>query len=417
MTRERGDGAQSRARVSLTTGPLSAFSIADRLLFRPLGPELGHKLALIGLGARFAVHTVPVSDSWPWRGLVFPNRVGVAAGFDKNGWALSGLAEIGAGFAEVGTILTRPWPGNLLRPRMARLEAQRGIWNRLGFPSIGAPRVAQRLARFRRSDIVLGCNIAPHPLTIRVAGEPGFAQRVYRELEQLVEQLHPWARFFVVNMSSPNTSGLRGVLYGEGFAQEIVAPLRARIAQLSRERGHAQPTPLLVKLPPEDPDREPWTATTLRPLVGPLAHEDVCDGYVAVNTSIGLALKLAPHARPDAPGGVSGAPLLPLALGALRALSEIALPEQLRIGVGGITQPEDALAMIDAGANLVELYSGLIYQGPTLIGACADALRERAELTEYGLPPRADRERLRGPSSGVESDRHLSERLRASGPK
>jgi dihydroorotate dehydrogenase len=391
--------------------PLTLYELADRLLFKPLGPELAHKLALFALGARFSFTTPKVNDAWPWRGLIFPNRIGVAAGFDKNAYALTGLGEIGAGFAEVGTILTRPWPGNLLRPRMARLEAERGIWNRLGFPSIGVHHVAYRLSRFRRGDILIGCNIAPHPLTLRVAGEPGFAARVRAELDELVTALHPWAKFFVVNMSSPNTTGLRGVLYGEGFAQEIVAPLRERIQQLSRARGQQWPTPLLVKLPPETPDREPWTGKTLRPLVQPLAHDDVCDGYVAVNTSIGLALQKSPHARADAPGGVSGAPLLPLALGAMRALGELARPGQLRIGVGGIMKPEDAVAMVEMGANLVELYSGMIYQGPTLLWKCADAVREYAELVEYGLPPRSERAPLGTPSPRVKPNRDLPGRI------
>jgi dihydroorotate dehydrogenase len=396
--------------------PLTLYGVADRLLFKPLGPELAHKLALFALAARFSFRTPQVNDPWPWRGLVFPNRVGVAAGFDKNAFALTGLAEIGAGFAEVGTILTRPWPGNLLRPRMARLEGERGIWNRLGFPSIGVRRVAYRLSRFRRGDILIGCNIAPHPLTLRAAGEPGFAARVRAELDELITTLYPWAKFFVVNMSSPNTAGLRGVLHGEGFAQEIVAPLHERIRRLSREQGQAWPTPLLVKLPPETPEREPWTPETLRPLAQPLAHDDVCDGYVAVNTSIGLALAKSPHARPDAPGGVSGAPLLPLALGAMRALAEISLPGQLRIAVGGITRPEDAVRLIELGANLVELYSGMIYQGPTLLRNCADAVQEYAELVEYGLPPRAERPPLRAPSPGVQADRDLTGRVRPRRP-
>jgi dihydroorotate dehydrogenase len=380
--------------------PPALYALVDRLLLRPLGPELGHKLALLALAARLSLRTARVADPWPWRAITFPNRVGVAAGFDKNGFALTGLAEIGAGFAEIGTILTRPWPGNLLRPRMARLEAERGVWNRLGFPSRGVAVVADRLARFRRDDLLLGCNIAPHPLTLRAAGEPGFAQRVLAELDELVTVLHPWARFFVVNMSSPNTTGLRGVLHGAGFAQEIVAPLRGRLLALARARGDAPPTPLLVKLPPEGPDRAPFTVETLRPLVEPLAHDDVCDGYVAVNTSIGLALAKSPHARPDAPGGVSGAPLLPLALGAMRALGELARPGQLRIGVGGVTRPEDAVALIEAGAQLVELYSGMIYQGPTLVSRCADAIQAYGQLVELGLPPRAERAGQRGRQRG-----------------
>jgi dihydroorotate dehydrogenase len=369
--------------------PRTFYEVADRLLFKPLGPELAHKLALLGLSLRFSLTTPQVNDPYPWRGLVFPNRVGVAAGFDKNAFALTGLAEIGAGFAEIGTILTRPWPGNLLRPRMARLEQERGLWNRLGFPSIGVQRVARRLGEFRRGDILIGCNIAPHPLTMRAAEEPGFAARVRAELDELVTTLHPFAKFFVVNMSSPNTSGLRGVLYGEGFAQEIVAPTRARLLQLARDAGRPWPTPLLVKLPPEAPDRTPWTKESIRPLAQPLANLEVCDGFVSVNTSIGLALAKSRDARPEAPGGVSGAPLLPLALGAMRALVEISHPDQLRIGVGGVTTPEDAVRLIYAGAHLVELYSGMVYQGPSLLWKCADAVQEYAELTEFGLPPRS----------------------------
>lgn len=355
--------------------PPRLYRLADRLLLAPLGPELGHKLALLALAARLGGSGKRVSDPWRFRELVFPNRIGVAAGFDKDAFALAGVARMGAGFAEVGTILAQPWPGSPLRPRMARLAAEQGIWNRLGFPSLGVERVAERLRRFRAEGLVVGCNVAPHPLTLRTASEPGFAARVRGELGELVARLHPWAKFFVVNMSSPNTAGLRGVLYGAGFAQEIVAPTHARLAQLARESGRAAPVPLLVKLPPETPEREPWTTATFRMLVGPLAHDDVCDGYVAVNTSIGLALERSPHARPDAPGGVSGAPLLPLALGAMRALAELALPSQLRIGVGGVTTPEDAAALVRAGAQLVELYSGMIYQGPTLLRECADALR------------------------------------------
>jgi dihydroorotate dehydrogenase len=352
------------------------YSLADRALLRPLGPDRGHQLALLGL--RLGMFRRPrVEDPFRWRGIALTNRVGVAAGFDKNGVAVAGLARIGAGFAEVGTILTQPWAGNPLRPRMARLEAEQGVWNRLGFPSDGLARVAARLARARRGEMALACNIAPHPLTVRGASEPRFAARARAELDELVSALHAHAQLFVINLSSPNTSGLRGVLYGDGFAQELVAPTRARLAALAREHGRA-PVPLLVKLPPETPERAAWSVDTLAALVKPLAHADVCDGFVAVNTSIGLALAKAPHARADAPGGVSGAPLREHALAATRALRELAHPEQLRIGVGGVLCGEDARALIQAGAHLVEVYSGMIYRGPGLISECAAALRDVA---------------------------------------
>jgi dihydroorotate dehydrogenase len=352
------------------------YSLADRVLLRPLGPDRGHQLALLGLRLGF-FPTPRIADAFRWRGITFPNRVGVAAGFDKNAVAVAGLARIGAGFAEIGTILTQPWAGSPLRPRMARLEAEQGVWNRLGFPSDGLARVAARLGRAQRGDMVVACNIAPHPLTVRAASEPGFAARARAELDELVTALHPHAQLFVINLSSPNTSGLRGVLYGDGFAQELVAPTRARLAALAREAGRA-PTPLLVKLPPETTERAAWSLDTLAPLVKPLAGTDVCDGFVATNTSIGLALARSPHARPDAPGGVSGAPLREHAVAAMRALRELARAEQLRIGVGGVMRGADARALVDAGAHLVELYSGMVYRGPGLIGECAAALRDAA---------------------------------------
>ena len=383
----------------------------DRALLAPLGPERGHALALLGMSLGIAPRAPRVDDPFLWNGVDFPNRIGVAAGFDKNAVGLRGLAAIGAGFAEIGTILTRPWAGQPLRPRMARLPAERGIWNRLGFPSDGVARIAPRIAHFSGDAFTLGCNIAPHPLTLKTVGEPGFSERVRGELGELIAALHPHARFFVINLSSPNTSGLRGVLHGEGFAQEIVAPVRERLRALSKralddrpnaareaqaaerrasgagraqrgegERrvartGNAQPPLLLVKLPPEDAARAPWRAETLRALVGPLAHPEICDGFVAVNTSISLALAKSRFAQPDAPGGVSGAPLFAHSLGAMRALSELAHPQQLRIGVGGVMTPENAVELARAGAQLVELYSGMIYRGPSLIRECAEALK------------------------------------------
>ncbi len=351
------------------------YALADALLFRPLGPDRGHALALRALGLGLGPRSAAPHDPFEWRGIRFENRVGVAAGFDKNALAVAGIARLGASFVEVGTILTRPWSGSALRPRMLRLGETGGVWNRLGFPSDGVARVAARLAATRASGCVVACNIAPHPETLEGAAEPGFAARVREELALLVDALHLHARFFVVNLSSPNTAGLRSVLHGEGFAEEVVAPTRARLASLAAASGTAT-RPLLVKLPPEDASAAQWTPDTLAKLVAPLARPEVCDGFVAVNSSIRLARELSPAARPDAPGGVSGAPLLPLALAAQRALRELAHPSQLRIGVGGICAPEDARALVAAGAQLVEIYSGMISRGPGLVSDCARALAD-----------------------------------------
>jgi dihydroorotate dehydrogenase len=256
---------------------------------------------------------------------------------------------------------------------MARVEAQRAIWNRLGFPSEGLPAVVRRLEAGWPRELGIAANIAPHPLTVREADAPGFLDRARAELAELVERLHPYATFFVINLSSPNTRGLRGVLHGAGFADELVAPTRARLAALDRAVGRT-PTPILVKLPPEDAEGRAFTPDSLATQVAALCSRDVCDGFVAVNTSTRLARQSVSHATGDTPGGLSGAPLLPLALEAMSALRELA-PGHLRIGVGGILRGADARALVDAGAHLVEVYSGMIYRGPGLIAECAEALR------------------------------------------
>jgi dihydroorotate dehydrogenase len=341
-------------------------------LIRQVPTEWAHTLGMRALALPISLGT-QVDDPFEWRGLRIPNRVGVAAGFDKDAAVVRGVAGMGAGFIEVGTVLTRPWQGNP-RPRMSRVAEQRAIWNRMGFPSDGLSKVRERLAALEDPGLTVACNIAPHPLTIRSAEEPGFLGRAQAELDELVTGLHPHAAFFVINLSSPNTKGLRGVLHGSGFANDLVAPTRARIAELDAAAGRAHATPLLVKLPPVTGEGEHWEVDSLAQLVRPLLP--VCDGFVAVNTSIQLALRSAPEAREDFPGGLSGAPLLPLALHANRVLAELA-PDHLRIAAGGVCSGADAGALIDAGAHLVEVFSGMIYRGPGLVAECAEALRSK----------------------------------------
>jgi len=348
-------------------------------LVRLLPAELSHALGMAALRVPFPLGGPAVDDAFVFRGHRFRNRVGLAAGFDKNASVLAGVQALGSGFAEIGTIVTRPWGGNP-RPRMDRIEADRAIWNRLGFPSDGLERVAERLAHFRaRAGFCVGCNIAPHPLTVRGAplDPAGFLKEARRELQELTRTLHPFADFFVINLSSPNTQGLRDLLYGEAFAGELVAPAREQLRALDRQAARSTSTLLLVKLPPEDAAQRPWTPDSLAPLAVPLADPELTDGFVAVNTSMGLALERASGARQGSPGGLSGAPLLPLALATLPMLREVAGDDALLIGVGGVLGGEDACALAEAGADLVELYSGLIYRGPDLLRQCAEALAAR----------------------------------------
>ena len=355
-----------------------------RSLYEWLGPlvslvpsEAAHRLGLLALRLPVALGGRPVLDPFEWRGHRFRNRVGIAAGLDKNGVALRGLAGLGVGFVELGTVLARPHGGNP-RPRMRRLPRERALWNRLGFPSEGAARVRERVARAPLADVALAINVAPHPLTVRSAeAEPGFALRARAELLESTALLHPWAAFFVLNLSSPNTPGLRRQLAGAGFAESLAAPLRAELARLDASARRTAPTLLLVKLPPEDPDGKPLDADGLASLVRPLLAPGVCDGFVASNTSVALARTLARVPEGEAPGGVSGAPLRPLAVEALRTLAELA-PGHLRIGVGGVLGGGDAVALAEAGAHLVELYTGLVYRGPRLVRECAAALRGHA---------------------------------------
>jgi dihydroorotate dehydrogenase len=337
--------------------------------------ELAHELGLLALRAPLRWGGPAVEDPFEWRAHRFRNRVGIAAGLDKNGVALRGLAALGVGFIEVGTVLARPHPGNAVRPRMRRLPRERALWNRLGFPSHGAARVRERLARAPLADVALAVNLAPHPLTVRSAEtEPGFAARARAELFEIARLLHPWAAFFVLNASSPNTPGLRRQLAGGGFAEQIVAPLRAELSRLDAQARRLAPSLLLVKLPPEDPEGKPLGPEGLARLVQPFLAAGVCDGFVAINTSVSLARAAVGVAEGEPPGGISGAPLRPLALEAMSALAALA-PGQLRIGVGGVMDPEDACALAAAGAHLVELYSGLVYRGPRLAHGCAAALR------------------------------------------
>jgi len=337
--------------------------------------ELGHALGLLALRAPLRLGGDAVDDPFEWRGHRLRNRIGIAAGLDKDAVALRGLAGLGVGFIEVGTVLARPHRGNEERPRMRRLERERALWNRLGFPSAGAARVRDRIARTPLPDVALAMNVAPHPLTVRSAEhEPGFAARARAELFETARLLHPWAACFVLNLSSPNTPGLRRQLEGAGFAEELVAPLAAELARLDASARRLAPTLLLVKLPPEDADGKRLDVDGLARLVRPLLAPGSCDGFIASNTSLALARTLVPRPEGEPPGGISGAPLRPLALEVMRALAELA-PRHLRVGVGGVMEPGDAVALAAAGAHLVELYTGLVYRGPRFAGLCAEALR------------------------------------------
>jgi dihydroorotate dehydrogenase len=342
-------------------------------LLRCIPPETAHRLGLLGLRLPLRLAGPLVEDPFEWRGLKFRNRVGIAAGFDKHAEALPGVERMGVGFIEVGTILSEPWDGAAANPRVKRLPASLGIWNQLGFPSQGLARIRPRLEAFpraRRNGMVVAANIGPHPGRLAAASDSAECLQIaVRELTHLVVELHAAADLFVVNLSSPNTRGLRALLLHDELATGLLKPLKQTLTTLDESLGRTYPTPMLLKLPPEDPDRQAWSLESLGAIVRPFVDTGACDGFVAVNTSTRLAAEVGEDG-----GGVSGAPLLPLALETMKQLKRIAGDRCLLVGSGGITSPDDARRFLEAGADLVELYSGLIYRGPALARQCALAL-------------------------------------------
>jgi dihydroorotate dehydrogenase len=312
-----------------------------------LDPERAHQLALNAL--RLAGQGAPlrVRSGRPVEcmGLRFPNRVGLAAGFDKNATAVDGLGSLGFGFLEVGTVTPRPQPGQP-RPRLFRLGASGALINRLGFPNDGAEQVAARL-RHRKYRGIVGVNIGKN------ASTP--LQRALDDYVSCLRAVRNVADYVVVNVSSPNTAGLRD-LQGRALLEPLLSALLA-------ERMRA--LPLLVKISPDLSDAELRDVTTLLKKL-PL------DGVVATNTTLGRS-GLGPAGSAQA-GGLSGRPLQPLSLRTVAALREQLGPGFPIIGVGGIDSAGAARAMREAGADLIQVYTGLIYRGPALVRQCVRAL-------------------------------------------
>jgi dihydroorotate dehydrogenase len=304
-------------------------------------------------------------------GCRFANPVGLAAGFDKNGVAAAIWHCFGFGFAELGTVTWQPQPGNS-RPRLFRLAAEQAALNRMGFNNDGARAVRRLLERQRlpppgQRPAVLGINLGKSRLTPLELAPDDYASSL--------EQLAPLADYAVVNVSSPNTPGLRD-LQEEGQLRRLVERLR---------RLPGCP-PLLVKIAPDLED-------DAIDAIARLAYEEGLAGVIAVNTSIdrlGLECRRLPQtgrSLAEEPGGLSGRPLRQRALAVLRRLRATAGPALPLIGVGGIDSAEAAWERITAGASLVQVYTGWIYAGPDLVPAILEGLvgqLERHRLTGIG---------------------------------
>jgi dihydroorotate dehydrogenase len=326
---------------------------AIRTALFALDPERAHGLVLEALRvAGRRVRRLPSAAPIQCMGLRFPNRVGLAAGFDKNAIALDGLASLGFGFIEVGTVTPRPQAGQS-RPRVFRLPSAGALINRLGFPNDGAAAVAARVRR-RRYQGLVGINIgknADTPIT-RAIDDYVSCWRTVRGV----------ADYVAVNVSSPNTSGLR-----ELQTRERLEPL---LTALLEERARSSPVtartlPLLVKISPD-------VSVAELSDIASLLKQLPMDGVIATNTTLSrVGARTGAAAQP---GGLSGAPLWPLAVRSVADLRARLGPDFPIIGVGGINSPRAALAMREAGADLIQLYTGLVFQGPSLVSRCIQAL-------------------------------------------
>ncbi|HYG06730.1 MAG TPA: quinone-dependent dihydroorotate dehydrogenase [Stenotrophomonas sp.] len=345
------------------------YSYARPLLFL-LDAERAHGLGLRAIDAAHRSGTIPLLARPPQPlptpafGLQFPNPVGLAAGLDKNGEHVEALMALGFGFVEIGTVTPRPQAGNP-RPRLFRLPNHEAIINRMGFNNLGVDALVRNVERARRRQGLLGINIGKNKDTPNES-----AAQDYR---YCLERVYPLADYITVNISSPNTAGLRE-LQEEQALRQLVGELREAQEQLAAQHGRR--VPMLVKVAPDLSDRDIDAAARV------LSDLSV-DGVIATNTTLSRAgVEHDRHASEA--GGLSGAPLLGQSTLVLRRL-RARLPEAIPlIGVGGISSGADAVAKMAAGASLVQVYSGLVYQGPALIGECVEAIRRRREAPSRG---------------------------------
>lgn len=337
------------------------------LLFR-LDPEVAHVSTMnrlkhwrtgLGIAERWLAPRDPRLRS-EVLGLAFPGVVGLAAGLDKHGEATAAWSALGFAFAEIGTVTPRPQPGNP-KPRLFRLPADRALVNRLGFNSVGAAEVAENLARHTTRSIPIGVNVGKNRDTPNDSAATDYVQAI--------RALAPFADYWVVNVSSPNTSGLRDLQHPETVAKLVAAAVAA--ASSSRPE---RPAPVLVKLDPDAPDDDRLATASAAIAAG-------ARGLVATNTTVARDGLRDPRASES--GGLSGAPLKARADAVVRALYQATGGRVPIIGVGGIFTAADAYARIRSGASLVQVYSGLVYDGPLL-----------AASIHRGLSRFLDRDRL-----------------------
>jgi dihydroorotate dehydrogenase len=338
------------------------YALARPFLFC-LDAERAHDLGLAAIEAAYRTGTNPLLALKPLPlpcevfGLRFDNPVGLAAGLDKNGAHVDALAALGFGFIEVGTTTPRAQAGNP-KPRMFRLPEHEAVINRLGFNNGGVDALVRNVEHARYSG-VLGINIGRNKDTPN--------ERATDDYVHCLERVYARASYVTVNISSPNTQGLRD-LQEEETLRHFIGTLREAQERLGAKHGARKP--MLLKIAPDLSESDlDSMATVLR--------EARIDGVICTNTTIDRSL-VTGHRHAGEAGGLSGKPVFEKSTAVLRSMHERLGDDIPLVGVGGIVRGADAVAKFDAGAALVQFYSGMVYRGPALIGDCVEALRTRA---------------------------------------
>jgi len=339
------------------------YDLARPFIFT-LDPETAHHVAFANLRRAHALGLTRLlrphvaDDPVEVMGLAFPNPVGLAAGLDKNAEHIDALADFGFGFIEVGTVTPRPQPGNPA-PRLFRLPKAAALINRMGFNNEGLDRFVANVQASRSRQVVLGLNIGKNADTPIERALDDYLAGLRRVYPLLLER----PGYVAVNISSPNTSNLRS-LQGGAALRSLLAGLRKARLQLADQHGTM--VPLAVKIAPDLDDAE-------LPRIADSLVTNGIDAVIATNTTVARdAVAGLPHAAEA--GGLSGAPLTSRSTEVVRLLAERLKGALPVIGVGGIMSGEDAVAKVAAGAALVQLYTGIIYRGPALVGECRRAI-------------------------------------------
>lgn len=336
-----------------------------RKFFFSLDPELAHGLGMNGVeylnraGIACLLAKPVAADPVTLMGLSFPNPVGLAAGLDKNGEHIDALASLGFGFIEIGTVTPRPQPGNP-KPRMFRITEKQAIINRMGFNNHGVDQLLANVAKskFARSGGILGINIGKNFDTP--------IEKATDDYLICLDRVYTAASYVAINISSPNTKNLRE-LQKDDALDALLGQLKAEQTRLADKHGRY--VPLVLKIAPDLEDEQIQS-------IADLLRQHRMDGVIATNTTLSRA-EVEGFPNASEAGGLSGAPVFERSTTVLKKLAGHLKGEVPIIGVGGIMKGEDAVAKLDAGASLVQIYSGFIYRGPELVGEVAKAIAGR----------------------------------------